>query len=841
MQTWSKLVIRTRWFWIIAWPIAAFLVWWPAPSIPTLLHDDGTGSLPADLPSERAFSLLRSEFPEHSPASGAAIVFRRAAGLTQGDREQIDTIALELQKKSSELNWRVTSAVTSPFVRPLLESADGQAAVVAIDLPAEMLTHSTVNRVREVQKVVTAAGIGGGLEAHVTGSGALAELLDRDAKKDVDRTTFWTFVGVAVILLLVYRSLVGLALPIVTIAVSLLLSLGLIGWAASWGLPINGLLELFVIVVLVGSGIDYCLFLFGRFLEARSAGAEIIEAVEIALANTGGAVLASAGTNIAGFSVLIFAKHRDLYTSGPAIAFTLIIAASAVLTLAPALMIVVGQMFARSSKSPAQFNIKEAEARGVRSRQRNSLEGADLGRRKISGLLWGYVARVVTRYPTVVVSAVLLSLIPLSVVGAKVKPLYDSFEEYPASSSFVRGAKLYARHFFQCGHVGEMTLLVTRAAANPWRGGDIESLALDRLAAALESRFPVIYQRDLSDPLGNRRTKQPASQSLATDESANFDESTNGSTGVLAALTSQISTEAARNYYVGASGSTMRIDLGLAIEPRSTAAMDLLPALRTAVAGELSANTGSPVEVHVSGETAAYADLRDLRSRDFRVIAVASTLLIFLILLQLTRSIAQSAILIGATVLTYLATYGLTWLVFHFGFGVTSLNWQVNFFLFIVILSLGQDYNIFVVSRIREELKRIVSVKPGELARTTGNPVAHAIERAICQTGGVVSSCGIVMAAAFGSMFTGSLLLMKEMAVAIAAGILIDTFVIRPLLVPAMILLLTRRAGIAMAKKVNEQTGQKVIPSRPMQPAPAIKFPKRKPVAEAEEVQEIST
>jgi uncharacterized membrane protein YdfJ with MMPL/SSD domain len=189
---------------------------------------------------------------------------------------------------------------------------------------------------------------------------------------------------------------------------------------------------------------------------------------------------------------------------------------------------------------------------------------------------------------------------------------------------------------------------------------------------------------------------------------------------------------------------------------------------------------GSSVSIDVAGESASYADMRALRKQDFRVIAVAASGLIFLILVWLIRSPAQSAILLAATLLTYLATYGGTFLIVHGLYGLNGLSWQVDFLLFIIIMSLGQDYNIFVVARIHEELRN--------------HPPREAIATAIRKTGRVVSGCGVIMAATFASMFSGSLLVLKEFAIALPLGILIDTFLVRPLLVPAVILLLCQWA-----------------------------------------------
>jgi len=192
----------------------------------------------------------------------------------------------------------------------------------------------------------------------------------------------------------------------------------------------------------------------------------------------------------------------------------------------------------------------------------------------------------------------------------------------------------------------------------------------------------------------------------------------------------------------------------------------------------LAAVGGKELRIEIGGETSMYRDIRNLRRRDFAVVGTAAITVIFLILVWLIRSAVESLILVAATLLTYLASYGATYLIFNAWFGLEGLGYQVRFMLFVIILSLGQDYNIYVVTRIREEMARF---SPRE-----------AVALAVRRTGRVVSSCGIIMAATFFSMISGALMLMKELAVAFAPGILIDTFVVRPLLVPAMIYLRAR-------------------------------------------------
>jgi len=749
-QTWAAFIVRTAWVWIVGWAVVAAAVWIPAPRIPTLLKDDATGFLPAEMPSQRAWARLKAEFPDAAPGSRAAAIFVRESGLTGGDRAFIGDLARRLNARSAELNWRIRAVETAPFLQPLLESSDGRATVIAVDLPAEALTQSSVRRVREMKRELAAVSLPPGLQVEVTGNAAMGELLDANTKHDIDRTTLWAFAAVTVILLFIYRSPIAMFLPLVTIAASLMVSLGAIGWAAAWGWPINGLVEMFIIVLVVGAGVDYCLFLMARFREELPAvGGDPARAVTAALSRSGPTILASAGTVAVGLATLALARNRDLYTSGPTISFAVGVAALAVLTLTTSLMRVAGMRLLRLRPGGTD-NLRLS----------SQLSAGDARPPQREGVLWAAAAQLVTRFPLLTVIATMAILIPPVLVAAKVRTLYDSLAEYPPDSSFVRGAELYRQHFFDFQPVTEVTLALS------WTGSWNEALghsdlrtALDKLAVVLQEKFPVVYQRDLQDPLGRKRR-----------------DALRDTRGISSLIPSSLSDQLAIQSYVGKSGFTARIDLGVRAEPRKLETLEMVSRIAPAAQAALPETPGGPqFAVDVAGESAVYADMRALRKRDFGVIAVAACTLIYFILIGLIRAPVQSAILIVATLITYLATYGVTYLIVHALYGLEGLSWQINFLLFIIIMSLGQDYNIFVVARIHEELRN--------------HPPREAIAIAIRKTGRVVSGCGVIMAATFASMFSGSLLVLKEFAIALPLGILIDTFVVRPLLVPALILL----------------------------------------------------
>jgi len=748
---WAQLVIRNSWKWIIGWFIVTAAIRIPAPQIPTLLKDDAKNFLPADLPSQVALTRLREEFPDRAPASRAVIVAVRESGLTSEDWNFFAHLTTALEAQKSKQNWRISSPSASWFLKPILESTDGKCAIIVVDLPAAMLTHSTVNRVHAIEAELRIAQAPAGLDVQITGSGAMGALLDSGAKRDIDRTTLWAVAAVILILLFVYRSPVAMLLPLVTIGIALSAALGVIGWLAGWGWPINGLVQLFIIVMVLGCGTDYCLLLYARFLEELHSASASIDpqasqclpdvsrkhALQRALAHSGGAILTGAGTVAAGLTTLALARHRDYYTSGPTIAVAIAIATFCVLTLTPSLMHAAGRSLipirlrhaARSNDSPG----------------------------------WSWAAKLVTTRPLLMLLITLLILGPLALLSLRLTPMYDSLAEFPAESSFVIGAKNYYEHFYG-SPAAEVTILISTDAK---LDTETNELALGHLLSMIHNRlkneFPLARQRDLADPIGTKRQNGRSDQ------------------GILDSLMPQFGRSQIRGAYIGSSGMCTRIDAAFLVDPRSPEAMDLVNQLHKAISTAIADSGFLPTigahtfDVLISGESPFYADQRDMRARDVKVVSIAAIAVILMILFGLTRSIRQAIILVLATILTFAAAYGATWLIFRGWYGLPGLNWKLGFLMFVIILSLGQDYNIFVAARIADELR-------------THAP-RDAIEIAVRRTGRVVSSCGIIMAATFAAMSAGSLVLMKEFAIALALGILIDTFIVRPLLVPSLILL----------------------------------------------------
>ena len=201
---------------------------------------------------------------------------------------------------------------------------------------------------------------------------------------------------------------------------------------------------------------------------------------------------------------------------------------------------------------------------------------------------------------------------------------------------------------------------------------------------------------------------------------------------------------------------------------------------------------GQPLEgttsIGISGSSSMVHDLKRVTATDQQRMYVLVTLGVYAILVILLRRPGICLYLIATVVLGYLASLGLTDLVFHAlhrGPGPwNGLDWTVGFFLFVILVAVGEDYNILLMARVIEE------------ERTHGT--IEGTRRAVAHTGGIISSCGLIMAGTFGSMLTGSLTSLRELGFALGLGILLDTFLVRPILVPAFVVLIQKiRTGRA--------------------------------------------
>ncbi|MEJ7781935.1 MAG: MMPL family transporter [Solirubrobacteraceae bacterium] len=205
----------------------------------------------------------------------------------------------------------------------------------------------------------------------------------------------------------------------------------------------------------------------------------------------------------------------------------------------------------------------------------------------------------------------------------------------------------------------------------------------------------------------------------------------------------------------------------LRFDPYSTQAFDVIPPLREAVRGVAP-------DALVGGPTAVEYDLRDASAYDTRLLIPIALAIVTVILVALLRSLLAPALLIATVVLSFLAAMGVGAVVFDVVFGFPGADPAFPLFAFIFLVALGVDYNIFLMARVREEVE-IHGTREG-------------MKRGLAVTGGVITSAGVVLAGTFAVLAVLPLTFLTEIGFVVAFGVLLDTLIVRSILVPALVL-----------------------------------------------------
>lgn len=180
------------------------------------------------------------------------------------------------------------------------------------------------------------------------------------------------------------------------------------------------------------------------------------------------------------------------------------------------------------------------------------------------------------------------------------------------------------------------------------------------------------------------------------------------------------------------------------------------------------------------GETATLYDTDQISKRDQSIIIPALLIVIAALLFVYLKSIIATVYLLATVLLSYGSALGLGWIVLHYGFGVQEIQGLIPLYAFVFLVVLGEDYNIFLVSSIWRKRKTM--------------PLKEAVSRSVATTGSVISSAGLILAATFSVLAVMPLQVLVHFGVITAIGILLDTFLVRPLLVPAITTVLGRYA-----------------------------------------------
>ena len=231
-----------------------------------------------------------------------------------------------------------------------------------------------------------------------------------------------------------------------------------------------------------------------------------------------------------------------------------------------------------------------------------------------------------------------------------------------------------------------------------------------------------------------------------------------------------------------------RINIVLSLDPYSDEAVALIPALREGITAS-TAGLALDSKTYLGGETARYADTISVTSADFGRVAVPAVIAIFLVLLIVLRSIVAPLYMVATVLFNFGATLGITTFIVQ-NLLKEPIIYVLPLFIFIMLVAVGADYNLFLMSRIREE--------------AASAPTKQAVATAVTHTGGVISTCGIILAGTFSVLILSPLQMVHQIGMAIALGIILDTFIVRALLVPSIASVIGKANWWPGGKKLNK-------------------------------------
>jgi RND superfamily putative drug exporter len=629
--------------------------------------------LPSSAESVKALELIkRFRGGEEAPA---VVVFERRSGLTGADKRRIRQTVDELNADRLPLVGEAQPPVFSP---------NGRAAIVVQPVqPGEGQSDKFQAAVQSIRD--RAGGSGGGLEVKVTGAAGYS----LDAIKVFSGINGSLLIVAALIVLIllivIYRSPIFWIIPFFTVLLAEGASRGLGYLLAEAGVTINGQSGGILPVLVFGAGTDYALLLVSRYREELRRHEDKHEAMTIALASAGPAILASGLTVIAALLTLSIAEVNGTAGLGPIGAMGVGLAMISMLTMLPALLTICGRKwFWPRIPHPGEAGVDATHG------------------------FWRRVGdRVAVRPRAVwITGSVVLAVLAANLLNLDTG--LTSGNSFRGEVESVQGQEILARNF-PAGASAPTDVVVPDRNRAP------------AVASALAARKDLVSQvsRPIEGPPG------------------------------------------------------ARLSVTLAGAPYDTATLAQIPELR-----RLAKQAGGAGTL-VGGPTAQEYDLRQSAARDNRVIIPLTLVVVFLILAVLLRALLAPLLLVLSVILSFAAALGFGAFVSDAIFGFPGVDPALPLLCFVFLVALGIDYNIFLMARVREE-----AIEHGTREGTL---------RGLAVTGAVITGAGIVLAGTFGALAVLPLIVLTEIGFIVAFGVLLDTFVVRSVIVPALVMDVGRR------------------------------------------------
>lgn len=740
---------------IIAWLVIAGVIQSVSPSIEEVSTNDASEFLPNDTEALQALELDREKFPAFDGLP-AILIYRNPSGITDGDIAKVSAIDALIRADERHENIALVisdfgqsgfgdgSSQPSRPAEPTV-SPDGTALTITVVIsgsPAGDEFGETVGWLRQLDEGV-AVELPSTFE--ITGpAGILADAIVVFQSFDF-RVSAITIALVLAILLAIYRSPLLALLPVVTVGVALTVAQSIAALLAdNFDLALNGQVTAIMAVLMFGAGTDFTLFIVSRYREELPVREDRFEAIGATMRAVGPSIASSAGTTVVAMMALALALSGSLKTMGPMLAMAVAVMLVCALTLIPAALVAMGRV--------AFWPIKRIAPDD-----------------KESGF-WNRIGALVSKRPGTLLTVIFVAMVALSAGLFEFTPRFSFVEGLPDSAESKAGFETL-KSAYPPGELAPTRVFVSQEGVSV-----LDHLqAIEDLSAALASDPIVASVTSITRPLGEPLPVDVAQVqqfvSLLPEEPSEV----GGLLSTLPPGQAQLAGALlAGQRLVSPDRTTTKLEVVLNEDPYDVVAMDAVPRLRETVRNSVNTSTLSGARALIGGESATNYDGRTVTLRDFQVIAPIVIAAIWVILAILLGSLVAPTYLVISVIVSFAATLGISIVIFENVFGHNGMELDSIPFIFVFLIALGADYNIYIMSRVREE--------------TRARGLVDGTRYAITRTGGVITSAGIILAGTFSVLMTFPLLNLFQVGFTVMLGILIDTFIVRAILVPAIVM-----------------------------------------------------
>jgi len=644
------------------------------------------------------------------------------------------------QSKANQTVWHETLSQYPPLIPPTIIqnfiSPNKNAMIILVTFSEAPGSFGSADTDPILKNVVTMRNIISQLKAsdpeplqtYVTGDLATTADSSLGSMADLGRIEPVTVGAILVLAGLFFLAIVTPFIPLATVGMALLMAEGGLYLIGKYIIPIQDTTTTFLFTIMLGVGTDYAIFLMARYREERVEGRDKAQAIQTSITWSGESIATSATTVIIAFGAMTLTSFTLLRSIGVGLGFGVLIALLVSLTLIPSLILIAGDRIFWPTSG------KRFEAYAARARKRRTERP-------------GYFRRAASfsvKRPVLVLGLALIISIPAIYVSLTGSTSYDFAAGLPAAES-VKGITALEQSF-GAGQIGPTQVLV---------------------------QFPTPILANGNLTAGARASLEKLSQAIANLTNVNEVTGPTRPNGIAITGTNLAD--------IGRDNRTAMLTVLFADEPFTQNSLNTVTQIRNLLTSLQNSDASLAQDtILVGGASASTLDFANETVNQFNTIRILTVAAIFVVLLVVLGSYPLAITGILSIGLSIIWAYAATLLFFN-NILQSGVLFIIPLVLFLLLYGIGMDYNIFILTRIREEAQK-------------GKETRQAVVDAVDRTGGIITALALILAGALGSLLLSSNRLLEGFGFAIALAVVLDAMVVRTYLVPAIMSLLGPRA-----------------------------------------------